>query len=172
MKKQVIKFWDNVIVLLLGLAGVFSGCKPNAGGCESRSDLWINPPSYSDSVIISLLRMPPADFVIKGTVTSKTNGKPVPNIAVVKQMEDNQTMIIGFSNSEGNYYIDEYYFSGKEDVIYLKFEDIDGKENGGNFATQEIKVKITNADRGKIEKCKQDDGIFTKTQNIELKTKK
>ena len=165
MKKQVIKFWDKVIVILLGLAGVFSGCKPNAGGCEPYDDPWKRPSPYPDSVMVTMYGVPRAGFAIKGTVTNK-DGKPIPNIAVSTQIGHIQT-----TDSKGNYCVMDYLLD-KEDVVLLKFEDIDGKENSGEFKTQEIKVKITDADREKMEQCIKDDGMFTKTQNIELKTKK
>ena len=171
MGKIVVKFWDKVIVMLLGIAGVFSGCKPDVTGeCEPNLS-WNHP--YSDSLGWAIsYGMLSADFAIRGTVTSKTDGKPIPNIAVFRQMENNQTEFMHLTGSEGNYYVDYRDMSDKENVIRLKLEDIDGKENGGNFATQEIKVKITNAERDKMKQCQQDNGTFTKTQNIELKKKK
>ena len=168
--KRIIKFWDRIILMLLGIVGFFTGCKPNAGGCEPYVYRWNNP--YPDSVMVYLYGIIRADFAIKGIVTSKIDGKPIPNIAVVRQVENNQTVIMDFTDSEGNYNVYDYYLSDKESVIHLNFEDIDGKENGGEFKTQEIKIKITDVDREKMEKCNQDDGIFTTTQNIELKSKK
>ena len=170
--KKVIKFWDKIIIMLLGITGIFSGCKPNAGGCEPYDNPWNRPSPYPDSMMVCLYGMLRADFAIRGTVTSKTDGKPIPNIAIVRQTADNQTVIMDFTDSEGNYNVYDYYLSDKESVIHLDFEDIDGKENGGEFKTQEIKVKITDAERGKMKQCNQDGGIFTKTQNVDLKKKK
>jgi len=165
MKKQVIKLFDKIILLLLGIAGIFSGCKSNTGECEPYSG-WGSPNTDSLCCMYGMLR---ADFTIKGTVTDK-DGKPIPNIAVFNQTKGKPTMGSDLTDLEGRYVVD-YYLPNQESVVYLHFEDIDGEENGGHFATKEIKVKITNAEQEKIEKCKQEDGIFTKTQNIELKKK-
>ena len=167
MKKQIIRFFDKIIILLLGIAGAFSGCKSNTGECEPYSG-W-GSSSHIDSMVI-MYGMLRADFVIKGTVTNKTDGKPIPNIKIVGQTKDNHIITSGFTDLKGRYILDNYS-SNQKSVIYLKFEDIDGEENGGHFANKEIKVKITDAEQEKIEKCKQDDGIFTKTQNVELKKK-
>jgi len=163
--KQIVRFWDKIILMLLGIVGVFSGCRPNVGECEPYDDPWKRPSPYPDSVMWVMYGVPRSDFAIKGTVTNK-NGEPIPNIEVFAQ-----TAYIQATDSKGNYYVANYSLN-KEDVVLLTLRDIDGKENGGEFKSQEIKVKITDADREKMEQCIKDDGMFTKIQNVELKTKK
>jgi len=162
MKKRVIKFFDRIIIVLLGFTGMFASCKSGAGECEPYPG-WGSYPD-PDSVTVVAYGIRPADFAIRGTVTNKTDGKPIPNVRVVGHQSSD------FTDLKGQYVVDEY-LRGSESVVYLKFEDIDGEENGGEFASKKIKVKITDADKEKIEKCKQEDGVFTKTQNIELKKK-
>ena len=162
--KQIIRFWDKIILMLLGIVGVFTGCRPNVGECEPYDDPWKRPSPYPDSVGWVMYGVPRSDFAIKGTVTNK-NGKPIPYIAISTQAGYIHT------DSKGNYCVMDYLLN-KEEVVRLKFDDIDGKENGGEFKSQEIKVKITDADREKMEQCIKDDGMFTKIQNVELKTKK
>jgi len=165
MAKSVIKFWDKIIVVLLGIAGIFSGCKSDTGECEPYSFRY----PYPDSLMVLMYGVIQADFAIKGTVTDK-EGKAIPNISIVGQTKDNRILGSDFTNLKGQYVLNNYFLN-QESIIYLKFEDIDGEENGGHFATKEIKMKLTNAEKEKIEECKQDDGVFTKTQNIELKKK-
>ena len=169
MKKQIIRFWDKIIVVLLGIAGTFSACKSDTGECEPYVG-WDRPSHYPDSVMVAMYGVIQADFAIKGTVTDK-NGKPIPSIQISRHTKDgHHSEILDYTGLNGQYVLNNYSLN-KESVIYLRFEDIDGEENGGHFATKEIKVKITDADKEKIEKCKQDDGVFTKTQNVELKSK-
>ena len=60
MKKRVIKFWDKIILLLLGFSGIVYSCA-----------------EYG---------MIEAQYEIKGTVTDKTK-KPIQNIQVINQYE-------------------------------------------------------------------------------------
>ena len=153
--KPFIKFFDKIIVVLLGIAGVFTGCKP-----ESDCDC------IYDSGIHLMYGPPPANYIIKGTVTNKANSKPVSNIRISRQTD---TL---YTDAKGNYTYASYYYSSDGNPVHLKFEDIDGEANGGHFATKEIDVKITNSDKEQMEKCYQNGGKFVKTQNIKLEKKK
>jgi len=157
MKKQVIKFWDKVIVVLLGVAGAFTGCgKKSDCGCDApRAELMYGPST--------------AYYGIRGTVTNNANSKSIPNIRIIRKISADYADTL-YTDSKGNYGFD-YYWSNVENDILLKVEDIDGQANGGEFATKEISVKLTDAEKEKMEECYQKGGRFFKTQNIELKKK-
>ena len=133
MKKPVIKFFDKLLLLILGSSAVLYSCA-----------------KYG---------MPADEFEIKGVVTNNAS-KPIPNIRVVRQSYDTL-----YTNSEGKY---SFRFWGPESA-HLKFEDIDGEENGGEFATREIDVKFTDADIVKKGRGNKTGDSYVKTLNIILK---
>ena len=146
MKISVIKFWDKIIVVLLGivgLSGIFYSCY-----------------KYG---------MRETTYEIEGKVTNKKNGKPIPNILVTKDKSEhfhsdlrNCSGDTLYTNSKG-----EYTFISYEEFKYpvrLKVEDIDGEANGGYFASQEIDVTITSKDRVKLK----DGEKYVKKQNFKL----
>ena len=109
--------------------------------------------------------MPEAEFQINGTVMDKT-GKPIQNIQVARlwSSEYGDTLYTG---TEG-----KYSFHGMSPEFHLKFEDIDSVENGGEFETQEIRTRLTQADQVEKGEGKWNNGKYVKTVNIELETKK
>jgi len=144
MGKPIIKFFDRIIVILLGFLGA----------CSSFNQ----PDEYG---------MPYAEFEIKGLVTNKENADPIQNIRIIRNSYDTL-----YTNQEGKYVFNFFYDMAPypENVYHLKIEDIDGEENGGDYKTQEIDVKITQDDR--VQKGSGwYEGKFAKTQNIELEYK-
>jgi len=147
MSKSVIKFFDKIIIVLLGvvgLSGVLNSCYYKYG-------------------------MPVTEYEINGVVTDKTTAKPIQNIRVIRQkyQEYGDTM---YTSPQGI-----YVFKLWEDFsnpVHLKFEDIDGEENGGEFETQEIDVKITDADLVKKGRGNKTADKYLKIQNIQLEHKK
>jgi len=73
MKRTIIKFFDKIILLLLGFSGTFYSCG-----------------MYGELS---------ADYEIKGTVTDKENANPIQNIRVVNQRHRDTT----YTNAEGKY---------------------------------------------------------------------
>jgi len=145
MKRSFIKFFDKIIVLLLGFSGFFNSCE--------------SPAEYG---------MPHADFEIKGIATDETNSQPIQNIRVIRQIYENFGDTL-YTDSEGKYAFEFQEFPpSPESTFHLKIEDIDGEENGGDFGTKEIDVTITKADQVKKGDGSWYDGKFVKTQNIEL----
>ena len=153
MVKVIIKLLDKGIVVLLGVAGVFSAC-------EKKSDCGCVEGPYP-------MYGPPASYGIRGTVTNKANSKPIPNIRIIRKISADYADT-SYTDSKGSYALNYYWSDGENDIL-LKLEDIDGEENGGEFATKEINVKLTDAEKEKMEECYQKGGRFFKTQNIELK---
>jgi len=143
MKKPIIKFYDKIILLILGFSPIFYGC-----------------PKYGEPV---------ATYEIKGTVTNKETSRPIKHIQVTSQIgRYRKDTLYTDSRGQYNYQVADYLFDRS---LHLKFEDIDGEENGGEFTTQEIDITFSDADRVKKGKDNWDKGTFVKTQNIELERK-
>ena len=146
MKKSIIKFFDKIIVLLLGIVGVFTACVATKYG------------------------MPEADFEIRGVVTDKATAKPIQNIRIINLGD---TL---YTNSEGKYILkfrDGLWYSEISETVYhLNVDDIDGEKNGGEFESQEIDVKFTDTDQVKKGRGKKTAAKYAKMQNIELERKK
>jgi len=144
MAKPVIKFFDKIIVILLGFLGIFSGCiQPKYG----------MPAEYGT---------PYGKYEVKGIVTDKETSNPIPNIQVIKNYDTIHT------NAEGKYSFYEDYSYEYETTFHLKVEDIDGEENGGYFAPQEMDLTFTKEDQVEKGDGHWYKGKFVKTQNIEL----
>ena len=143
MKKNI-KFFNKIIVWLLGLGGIFVG-----NSCV-------------------LYGVPSVDYEIKGVVINEENAQPIQNIRVIRSIDsDPKTWDATYTDSNGKY---SFKFGFFEFGFYLIFEDIDGEENGGDFETEEMLVVITKADRKKKETQRRN-GKYVITQNIKLKKK-
>ena len=143
MKKSLIKFFDKIILLLLGLSGIFYSCM-----------------KYG---------MPADEYELKGSVTDSSN-KPIKNIRIIRERyyEDRNDTL--YTNSEGRYSIKLYeeYHIGSGMPINLKIDDIDGEENGGEFVSTEIDVRFTDADLVKKGYGNKRGNKYVKKQNIML----
>jgi putative lipoprotein (rSAM/lipoprotein system) len=159
MKKPIIKFFDKIIVLFLSIAGFFTACKsPSDANCEYNRD---------DGPYIKY-GPPPAFYLIKGVVSDNSNSLPIHNIQVINQKSDGYADTT-YTSLSGEYGISEYYIPNS--AVQLKFEDIDGEENGGHFITKEMNIKNTNEDLEKINECNRKNGIYVKIKNIKLQKK-
>jgi len=135
MKKTIIKLFDKIILLILGLSGVLYSCM-----------------KYG---------MPEDEFELNGIVTDRAN-EPIPNIRVIKQNYDNDTL---YTNSEGKY---SFKFWNEVRFTHLKVEDIDGEENGGEFRPFQLNVVFTEADLVKKGKRNKSGDKYARTENIRL----
>jgi len=153
MKKTIIKFFDKIIVMLLGFSGIFSGC-----------GIGIQPVEYG---------MPYAEFELKGVVTDKETSDPIQNIRVIRKYPQYGAILRGdtlYTDAEGNYVFYEGIYL-ENNTFQLKIEDIDGEENGGHFESQEIDVKFTQVDQVKKGDGHWYGGKFAKKQNVKLERK-
>ena len=144
MNKSVIKFWDKIIVVLLGFVGLSS----------------IVYSCYKYGVIAP-------EYEINGVVTDKTNAKPIQNIRVIRQEYQEYGDTI-YTSPQGIYVFKSWFAPTS---VHLKFEDIDSNANGGEFETQEIDVKITEADLVKKGRRNKTADKYLKIQNIQLEHK-
>ena len=148
MIKQLIKYFDRIILLILGLAGLAS--------CEPMAEYGV----------------PSADYQIKGTVTDSVTNSPLKNIRVIRKFAENS--LYGdtvYTDAEGKYNINFTTFPVDNPQFSLKYEDTDGVLNGGDFAERELTVKITSSDW--VDDGDDDwyYGKAVKTENIKLQYK-
>jgi len=155
MKKSIIKSFDKMIVVLLGMLGMFAGCK-------SKSDCSCNQIGIPEYGLQPMYGLPPVTYVINGTVTDKANSKPIANIRVNDCVTD----------AKGNYHAACYDDPNQKNVLHLHLEDVDGEENGGHFKSKEVDIKLTDADLEKRKECEKEGGVLVKTKNIKLEKKK
>jgi putative lipoprotein (rSAM/lipoprotein system) len=152
MKKTLIKFFDKIILVILGIVGVFTGCKH---ACTDSGDMVLMYGVISEQ------------YEIKGTVKNKANSNPIPNIQIIRQINKNYSDTL-YTDSKGNYVYTFYDYSIQSgNPVHLKLEDIDGEENGGDFAIKEIDVKFTKINRD----CSGYGEKYAKTENIKLEKK-
>jgi len=154
MNKSFIKFFDKIIVVLLGVVGL-------SGMLYSCMKYGMPPP--------------PPEYVkkheLRGVVTDKETSNPIKHIQVTLQIKPEYRIDTLYTSSFGGY---NHGFGGfpLNSPVHIKFEDIDGEENGGEFETKEMDIKFTEADRVEKGDGKWNEGKFVKTVNIELEHKK
>ena len=139
MAKQVIKFWDKIVIVLLGVAGL--------------SGMFYSCYKYG---------MIEAEYEIKGTVTDKTK-KPIQNIQVINQYERDTL----YTDSDGKFYLKgwgEHVRLKIEDIdgeanggefapmeIDVEFTDADLVKRGRNNKTPDKYTKTINIALNKID---------------------
>jgi len=144
MKRSFIKFFDKIILLLLGFSGIFYSCM-----------------KYG---------MPSDEFEIKGTITNHSK-KPIKNIRIIRENFDYERRADTlYTNLEGKYSFKLYegYDINYDKPIHLKIDDIDGEANGGEFLSKEIDVKFTGADLVKKGHGNKRGDKYVKILNVEL----
>jgi len=126
MKNKPLKYFDKMVMALLGLFPFFSGCD------ESRE----------------MYGTPTADYLIKGTVTDNLSNTPIEDIRIVVRNSRDSLFRLAdtaYTDSNGKY---AFTFSSfpDQDVQYdLKAEDIDGAVNGGIYPVKEIATSMAEA---------------------------
>ena len=129
MKNNMNHFWEKLAALFLGPLG-FASC----GEIETP------PPMYGQ---------PYANFKALGTVRDE-DGNPIQGIQVTVRQHwshveppDNKL----FTDANGTYQLIREVFDGPESVT-VTFEDVDGEENGGEFASAEVSPEVVQTKKG------------------------
>ena len=132
MKNRIHHLWEKLASLILGLLGFAS--------CGEIEKILEAPDMYGQ---------PHADFKALGTVRDE-DGNPIKGIQVtVRQLwsydepADNKL----FTGAEGTYQLIREVFDGPESVT-VTFEDVDGEENGGDFASAEVSPEVVQTEKG------------------------
>lgn len=112
-----------------------------------------------------------ANYELQGTVTDN-NSLPIKDIRVVREATD----FLLFSdttytdaNGKYDFYFTDYYDS--KATFKLKIEDVDVALNGGEFATQNLKVSYSNASWSFSKTAKESTALGSKTYDIKLQLK-
>ena len=134
------RLWRRLVAAVLGLLG-FASCSKEV--YEERDNYLV------------MYGQPQADFKLIGNVTDES-GKPIKDISVTVKYHwhiPNQPWVIYDKNDfyhdvnintdvKGTYQLSESIMDRPTDLT-LVFEDIDGPENGGDFAPAEATPSIT-----------------------------
>jgi putative lipoprotein (rSAM/lipoprotein system) len=148
MKNKSLKFFDKIVMALMGLFPFFSGCD------EPRE----------------MYGTPTADYLILGTVTDSLTNAPVQNIRVSlkNQTEPFTPSDTVYTDAAGKYSISFQAFPYESVPFHLKVEDIDGESNGGPYLTEEgiAEITATNLDKSKANGWYS--GKFTANKNFKL----
>lgn len=125
MKNSIIKLF-RIVLASLGFVSAITACRVEYG-------------------------CPHADFQLKGNVTDE-NDAPIKGIRVAVSAEYPNPDITGprdtiYTDEKGQYILmnDNFYNFHK---VHLKFEDVDGPENGGEFETVEKDVSVSQIKEG------------------------
>ena len=113
---------------------------------------------------------PSADFKLNGKIVTESD-IPVKSIKV-SNIENNKNYIdikTVFSDENGNYSLDIETGGADDFVFKIRFEDIDGDENGGCFSSLNETINIKKSDFTGAKKWFQ--GTCTKKIDIKLKEK-
>ena len=132
MKRLILKPYDKIIMALLGLIGLLTGCN------------LINPP-------VAEYGVPTADYEISGTVTDSITSAPVKNVQVVLSrsvttvQKDTtfthvDTLAVKETDSSGKYDAQFHFFPFDNLSFNVKVNDIDGPANGGDYSVKKIDV--------------------------------
>jgi len=128
---------------------------------------------------------PSADFVLKGQITNKADKKPLKNIYIGFEplrilpmygvpQTDYSYLPTAYTDENGNYELQCGGFSlgytSDVDTIYVY--DLDGEENGGQFAADTVAVDWNEAQKTKNSSGIWYQGEYTVTKNIELEEEK
>jgi putative lipoprotein (rSAM/lipoprotein system) len=136
MKKLILKRYDRIIIVILGLIGFLTGCN------------LIHPPLVEYGV-------PHAEYEMKGTVTDSITSSPVQNIRVIISQTQNNgnlasptidTLSIKETDSSGKYDILITHFPSDSIIFHVRVDDMDGTANGGDFNSQTKDVLFRQTD--------------------------
>lgn len=138
MKKLILKPYDKIIVALLGLIGLLTGC-----------DLIHQP--------VAEYGVPHAEYEIKGTVTDSITSTPVQDIRVIvtrtqtytekdSTLTHIDTLALKKTDSQGKFDIQVEFFPLDELTFKVKTDDPDGPANGGDFVSQQKDVLFKHSD--------------------------
>lgn len=124
MNQNALKFFDKLLMALLGLFPFLSACD------EPRT----------------LYGTPSATYVVKGRITDETTNAPLKNIRVMLHENDDIPYYrkdTVYTNELGTYNLTFEGYSMDNITIHLKAEDVDGEANGGLFQPRVDSVAVT-----------------------------
>lgn len=149
MKQNALKFFDKLVMAILGLFPFLSACD------EPRT----------------LYGTPSATYVVKGRVTDEATHAPLKNIRVMLHENDdipNYRMDTVYTDELGAYNLTFNGYSRENLSIYLKAEDVDGEANGGLYQPKVDSVVVTESNWDKSDADGWNIGTATVVKDIKL----
>lgn len=108
-----------------------------------------------DDSSLTMYGTPYNRFLVKGTVSDPA-GNPIPGI----QVQNSQDPTAVETGSDGSF---EISGRGLFNEAKIRFTDIDGPENGGEFSTRELQIKFTEEERTAESAGMWDQGAFARS---------
>lgn len=100
-----------------------------------------------DDPQVCMYGTPHVDLTASGRVTD-TEGVPIPGIEISRMSpEGGAAGPVASTDAEGRYELTASAFPGEP--LCLRFTDVDGEANGGDFASQDLTLEFTAEDRVK-----------------------
>jgi len=124
MKANFIRFFDRVVMALLGFFPFVTGC---------------DDPKVEYGT-------PCADFNFSGVVSDKSTSQPVPSMRVVIKNEYKISIDTTYTNSEGKYSVEFTDIPDIEETYYILTEDVDGELSGGLYKPNEVSVIVNDSE--------------------------
>ena len=141
MKNGIINFWKQLAAVILGLLG-FSSCDIEIGGG------------------MVMYGSPHSDFKAQGTVSDE-NGKPIEGIRVAIRQHRHYENSADVIYDQNDWYENDTLYTDdkgafqlirsvhvRPDDVKIVFEDIDGEENGGEYASAEAAPEVARTKKG------------------------
>jgi len=143
MAKRIISIWKQLAAAILGLLGFASCGKDEA--IEWGMTMYGQPHAYFKALgSVKDEKGKP----IEGIRVSITRHNYHPNTAgVIYDENDWYEYDVLYTDSKGKYQLDKSIFEGPDDVV-IAFEDVDGEENGGDFASVQATPTVKQTDKG------------------------
>lgn len=127
--RKIRSFWARFCQWALGLLGIsaaVSSCEDIIGGMKCYYGC------------------PTMTYEVKGKVLDSETGKPVPGIKVTHYDYEGAQGIL--TEKDGTFLLQDSDFP--QDTLHIHFKDIDGKDNGGQYAAQEVVVNLDQVQEG------------------------
>ena len=125
--RKIRSFWARLCQWALGLLGV--------GAAVSSCDI-IDFKCYYGC--------PTMSYEVKGKVLDSETGNPIPGIKVTHHDYEGVPGIL--TQNDGTFLLQDNDFP--QDTLHIHFKDIDGTDNGGQYASQVVIVDLTQTKKG------------------------
>jgi putative lipoprotein (rSAM/lipoprotein system) len=159
MKKRALRFYDKLVMLLMGMFSFITACDDN-----------------SSSPVICMYGTLSSHFIAKGTVTDSLTNMPVQNIQVTLSqafLVDDRTYYntdTAYTDASGKYAVALWGSRTAFDLnpVAMKVADIDGTDHDGLFLEETATIRITSTEWTENTDEDENEDNVTKTMDFKL----
>ncbi len=146
MKQSFITKFFNLILMVLGFATTScSDLSPCMYGTPTMDYEVSGKVVNKNSVPIAGIKVSPTFMCMYGTlpVEYEVSGKVVSKGSATDLYEPDSVL----TGKDGSFFISVNGYTSRKDVL-LRFEDVDGSENGGEYAVKEESITLEQVEKG------------------------